>query len=93
VNGAQGVLLAVMDLAIQSFDAPARADAMRKARDAVAELIESHAKCLALLEIWAVQIDGEWGSCRELRELENDGDLEPEIIEARAIQARIGSAS
>lgn len=35
---AQGIL-AVMDLAAASFDAPARADAMRQARAAVAALI------------------------------------------------------
>lgn len=36
---AQVDVLAVMDLAAASFDAPARADAMRKARAAVAALI------------------------------------------------------
>lgn len=30
-----------------------------------------------------VKVDGEWGDCRNLKQIETDGDLSPEIIQAR----------
>lgn len=65
----------------------------KEARATVAELIEATTPALRLLEKWAVQIDGEWGSCRELAELERDGRLDDEILTLRAAIARIGGAS
>lgn len=68
-------------------------DELKAARAAVAELIDSQRELLALVEQWAVQIEGEWGMCRDLDELEKDGELRPEIIRARAALARIGGAA
>ena len=46
----------------------------------VDNLREASAKALALLERNAVTIDGEWGHCRSLEELEQDGALPEEIL-------------
>ena len=43
---------------------------------------------LKLLEKWAVMIDAEWGSCRDLKEIEQDGDLSEKIIKLRAALAQ-----
>lgn len=64
---------------------------LRFASNAVAELIKCQRESLALLEEWAEKIDSEWGVCRDLGELEADGELAPEIIRARNALARIGS--
>ena len=49
------------------------------------------AECLRKLLNWAEgaeeQIEGEWGSLRSLEELEIDGELSTEIVEARAALA------
>jgi len=49
----------------------------------VDNLREASGKALALLERNAVTIDGEWGDCRSLEELERDGALPEEILGLR----------
>ncbi len=48
------------------------------------DLIKAAEEALKLLEDWAVVIDGEWGACRDLEELERDGRLPKEILYLRA---------
>lgn len=38
---------------------------------------------LKLTEAYEEQIDGEWGSCRAIKQIEDDGDLPDEIVQAR----------
>jgi len=47
------------------------------------DLRDASVKALALLERNAVTIDGEWGDCRSLEELERDGALPIEILNLR----------
>jgi glutaredoxin len=49
------------------------------------ELRKAAEDALKLLEEWAVQIDGEWGMCRDLEELERDGRLPEEILALRRV--------
>lgn len=57
--------------------------ANREADMASDDLRDASVKALALLERNAVTIDGEWGSCRSLEELERDGALPIEILNLR----------
>lgn len=44
---------------------------------------------LKLLEQYEVQIEGEWGAGRSLKQLEALGYLPPEILDLRALIARM----
>jgi hypothetical protein len=57
--------------------------ANREADMASDDLRDASVKALALLERNAVTIDGEWGNCRSLEELERDGALPIEILNLR----------
>jgi hypothetical protein len=46
-------------------------------------LVKALEDALVLLESQETQIDGEWGDCRGLEQIEKDGDLSREIIQAR----------
>jgi len=46
---------------------------------------------LKLLEKWAVMIDAEWGSCRDLEEIEQDGDLSEKILNLRAALSKVAT--
>ena len=52
------------------------------------DLHEALKNALALLEENSEQIDSEWGLGRRLDEIESDGDLNPEITQARAALAK-----
>ncbi len=54
-------------------------------RDAptIAKMREALVAAIAKMEAYEVQIDGEWGCCRDLPKIEKDGDLSPEILQAR----------
>ncbi len=49
----------------------------------VRELEEALQAALTQMEEDIITIDGEWGSCRSLEELESDGELWSEIVQAR----------
>ncbi len=49
----------------------------------VRELEEALQASLTQMEEDIITIDGEWGSCRSLEELESDGELWSEIVQAR----------
>ena len=58
-------------------------------RQRMTDLHKAAEDALALLERWAVLIDGEWGDCMDLDELEKHGRLPDEITKLRAaIRAR-----
>jgi hypothetical protein len=57
--------------------------ANREADMASDDLRDASVKALALLERNAVTIDGEWGDCRSLEELERDNALPIEILALR----------
>jgi len=52
------------------------------------DLIEAAKAALTLLEEWQLTIEWEWGDCRSLEEMEEAGDLRPEIIELRKALAK-----
>lgn len=52
------------------------------------ELLAALKSLLSLAEADAVTIDGEWGLCRTLEQLDADGDLPDEILTARVAIAR-----
>lgn len=54
----------------------------------MSDLRKAAEDALKLLEEWAVTIDHEWGSCRELEEIEQDGDLSEKILNLRAALAQ-----
>ena len=72
----------------QTIDAARAAGIERTERDALAARLkvaeEALGKLIALAESDAVQIDGEWGNCRTLEQMEAEGALPSEIIAARA---------
>jgi hypothetical protein len=55
---------------------------------AAPELLEALKEACEQMESDAIQIDGEWGNCREIKELERDGDLPNALVTARAAIAR-----
>lgn len=60
---------------------------------AAPDLLATLREALAQLEEWEVKIDGEWGSCRDLDELESDGELSDATLKARAIIAAIEAST
>ena len=48
---------------------------------------EALANLLKLAERYEVKIDGEWGCCRDIEQIEADCDLPDEIVAARAALA------
>ena len=60
----------------------------------VAELVEALRAAAALIEQMEVKIDGEWGMCRTIEKIEQDGDLPEELVQVRAAIAKAtGSAA
>ena len=51
------------------------------AHDALVAALEDAAE---QMERDAAKIDGEWGACREIEEIERDGDLPDALVKARA---------
>jgi hypothetical protein len=49
----------------------------------VNDLVEAAKAALTLLEEWQLTIEWEWGDCRSLEEMEEAGDLRPEILDLR----------
>lgn len=47
------------------------------------DLVEAAKAALTLLEEWQLTIEWEWGDCRSLEEMEEAGDLRPEILDLR----------
>ena len=47
------------------------------------DLVEAAKAALTLLEEWQLTIEWEWGDCRSLEEMEEEGDLRPEIVRLR----------
>lgn len=50
---------------------------LRRLHEVNQELLEVLKLARKQLEIWEVMIDSEWGSCRDLDEIEADGALHP----------------
>ena len=55
---------------------------------AAPELLEALEEALLKMESDEERIEGEWGSCRSLEQLEKDGDLDDAILKARAVIAK-----
>lgn len=55
---------------------------------AAPELLEALEEALLKMESDEERIEGEWGSCRSLEQLEKDGELDDAILKARAIIAK-----
>jgi hypothetical protein len=53
------------------------------------DLIEAAKAALTLLEEWQLTIEWEFGDCRSLEEMEEAGDLRPEIIELRKVLSEV----
>lgn len=54
-------------------------------------LVEALRNALLAMEEYEEKIEGEWGASRDLEDIERDGDLSKEIIEARALLAELES--
>ena len=69
------------EAAIIAAASPAALSVLLAEREALREALRN---LIAWAEHAEVQIDGEWGNCRNLAEMEKDGDLSDELIAARA---------
>lgn len=72
-------------LAYRLASGPEVIRALLAERDAMKDALEV---AIAQMEYDAAKIDGEWGGCRSIDELERDGELPEAIVLARAALAQ-----
>jgi hypothetical protein len=65
----------------REYDATARL--LQDNADAILELVRAAERAQQWMEVIQVEIDGEWGSGRTLKELETQGELSNELIALR----------